>query len=98
MTDWTDVIWKAVGFFGQMLFAARFLVQWISSERLGRSVIPLAFWFLSIGGGGILFAYAVYIRDPVFIVGQTFGVFIYSRNLYLIYRERRKAAGMVSSE
>lgn len=80
--------WLVLGFAGQALFSMRFLVQWIYSERRRRSVIPVAFWYFSIAGGLILLSYAVYRRDPVFIVGQAAGFFIYSRNLYLIYRER----------
>lgn len=82
--------WLALGFTAQLLFSARFLVQWIASERAGRSVIPLAFWYLSIAGGGLLFVYAVWREDPVFILGQAAGVFIYSRNLYLISREQSR--------
>lgn len=81
--------WLIVGYVGQALFASRFIVQWIASERVGRSVIPVAFWFFSIGGGVLLFAYALYIRDPVFILGQGLGVFVYLRNVYFVYRERR---------
>ena len=81
-------IWKVVGFSGQALFAARFIVQWFQSEREGRSVIPLGFWYCSLGGGVVLLAYALYVGDAVFIVGQASGLFVYSRNLYLIFRER----------
>ena len=81
--------WVLVGYVGQTLFAMRFIVQWIASERVGRSVIPVAFWFFSIGGGFVLFIYALYIRDPVFIIGQGLGLFVYLRNLYFVYRERR---------
>ena len=88
----TELWWVVFGLAGQMLFAGRFLVQWIASEREGRSVIPLAFWYFSILGGIVLFCYAVYRRDPVFILGQTTGLLIYSRNLWLIRRERRAAA------
>ena len=77
-----------LGYAGQALFTMRFVVQWIASERAGKSVIPLAFWFFSIGGGLLLFGYALYIKDPVFILGQGFGVFVYLRNLYFIKRER----------
>jgi lipid-A-disaccharide synthase-like uncharacterized protein len=80
--------WLMLGFVGQALFSMRFLVQWIYSERRRRSVIPVAFWYFSIAGGLILLSYAVYRRDPVFIVGQAAGFFIYSRNIYLIHRER----------
>ena len=86
----TNTIWLVVGFAGQAMFSARFLVQWIASERARRSIIPLAFWYFSIAGGLILFAYALYREDPVFIVGQGAGILIYGRNLYFIYRERRR--------
>ena len=78
-------IWITVGFLGQFLFFSRFLVQWIASEKEKRSVIPNAFWYFSIGGGVILFAYALYRRDPVFITGQTVGLLVYFRNLWLIH-------------
>ena len=80
----TDWLWLAVGFAGQALFSARFLVQWLASERRGRSVVPLAFWYFSVAGGMTLLAYAMYRRDPVFIVGQLGGLAIYLRNLQLI--------------
>jgi lipid-A-disaccharide synthase-like uncharacterized protein len=76
----------AFGFGGQLLFSLRFLVQWLASERAGRSVMPLAFWWLSIAGGATLLAYAIYREDPVFIVGQAAGLLIYARNLWLIRR------------
>ena len=76
-----------VGYAGQALFTMRFVVQWIASERARKSVIPVAFWFFSIGGGLLLFGYALYIRDPVFILGQGLGLFVYLRNLYFVYRE-----------
>ncbi len=78
-----------VGFVGQLMFTMRFVVQWIATERARRSVFPIAFWFFSIGGGIVLFGYALTIRDPVFILGQGFGVFVYARNLYFVFRERR---------
>lgn len=84
-------VWIAIGFAAQAMFSARFLIQWIASERAGRSVVPVAFWFFSIAGGSILFAYALYRQDPVFIAGQGAGLFIYARNLWLIFRERRSA-------
>jgi lipid-A-disaccharide synthase-like uncharacterized protein len=83
--------WVAVGFAAQALFSARFLVQWIASERAGRSVIPTAFWLFSIGGGVLLFAYSLYRKDPVFIAGQGLGLFVYLRNLYFVLREKRQA-------
>jgi lipid-A-disaccharide synthase-like uncharacterized protein len=87
-----ELTWILVGLGGQLMFTARFLVQWISSERQRKSVIPLAFWFFSIGGGVILLSYAIYRWDPVFMLGQAFGLIVYARNLRLIYVERRDAA------
>ncbi|MPZ56909.1 MAG: hypothetical protein GEU91_10530 [Rhizobiales bacterium] len=80
--------WVALGFLAQGLFTMRFLVQWIASERAGKSVVPLAFWVFSIGGGVLMLVYALYIKDPVFITGQAFGVFIYLRNLYFVLRDK----------
>src|SRR5207245_11708226 len=74
--------WVLLGYLAQIMFTMRFLVQWIASERAGKMVMPIAFWFFSIGGGALLLAYALYIRDPVFILGQAFGVFVYARHLY----------------
>jgi lipid-A-disaccharide synthase-like uncharacterized protein len=85
-----EKFWLALGFAAQALFASRFLVQWIASERVGRSIIPNAFWFLSLGGGLLLLTYAIYRKDPVFILGQATGAFIYTRNLVLIYREQAR--------
>jgi len=85
--DW----WVLLGFAAQAFFTMRFVVQWIASERVGKSVIPIAFWWCSIGGGLLLLVYALYRRDPVFIAGQSFGVFVYLRNLYFVVRERRQA-------
>ena len=92
-----ETIWLVVGFFGQAMFSARFLIQWISSERAGRSVIPRAFWWASIGGAAFLLTYAIWRRDPVFILGQSMGFFIYGRNLYLLKRERQQSAGGADS-
>jgi lipid-A-disaccharide synthase-like uncharacterized protein len=80
-----------LGLIGQGLFTARFLVQWIASEKARKSIVPLAFWYFSVGGGSILLAYAIMRQDPVFILGQGGGLIIYVRNLYLIHRERTKA-------
>ncbi|MCF3936549.1 lipid-A-disaccharide synthase N-terminal domain-containing protein [Acuticoccus sp. M5D2P5] len=84
-------VWIAIGFFAQAMFSARFIIQWLASEKAGRSVVPVAFWFFSIAGGAILFVYALYRQDPVFIAGQGAGILIYARNLWLIFRERRSA-------
>ena len=80
--------WVVLGFLGQIFFTMRFLVQWIASEKAGKSVVPLSFWFFSIGGGLLLFIYALYRRDPVFILGQGLGLFIYVRNLMLIKKSK----------
>ena len=82
-------IWLSIGFFAQLLFSARFLVQWLASERAGRSIVPLLFWHLSIAGSALLLAYAIHRKDPVFILGQSLGILIYSRNLFLIRREKK---------
>ena len=84
--------WLVIGFAGQALFSARFLVQWVMSEREGRSVIPLAFWIFSVLGVVTLLAYAIHRQDPVIIAGQAGGLVVYARNLWLIRRERRAEA------
>ncbi|MDD5195470.1 MAG: lipid-A-disaccharide synthase N-terminal domain-containing protein [Candidatus Omnitrophica bacterium] len=83
-----ELAWLIVGFSGQALFFLRFFFQWVASEKKKESVIPLSFWYFSIGGGLILLAYSIYRRDPVFIAGQALGVFIYARNLYFIHRKK----------
>lgn len=88
MTFFRDPM-NVLGAFGQGLFASRFIIQWIASEMEGKSVIPLAFWYCSLGGGIVLLAYAVYREEPVFIAGQLPGIIVYSRNLYFIFREKR---------
>ena len=89
--DW----WVLLGFVAQVMFTGRFAVQWLASERAGKSVIPMAFWWLSIGGGGLLLVYALYRQDIVFILGQLFSVIIYLRNIQFVLRERaqQRAAG-----
>ena len=79
-----EIFFLSVGFVGQGLFASRFIVQWIYSERINESSIPLSFWYLSIFGGIGLLTYAIFRQDPVIIVGQSFGIFVYARNLILI--------------
>jgi lipid-A-disaccharide synthase-like uncharacterized protein len=86
--DW----WVVLGFAAQLMFTMRFVVQWIETERQKKSVIPLAFWIFSIAGGLLLLVYALYRRDPVFIAGQAFGVFVYLRNLQFVLREQKKKA------
>lgn len=79
-----ETIWIIVGFVGQGLFFMRFFIQWLASEKAGRSVIPHAFWYFSMLGGVTLFAYALWRQDPVFIIGQSTGLLIYARNLYFL--------------
>ena len=82
-----EIVFLIIGFLGQGLFASRFIVQWIYSEKKGESSIPIIFWYLSIFGGLGLLVYAISRKDPVIITGQIFGIFIYTRNLILIYRK-----------
>jgi lipid-A-disaccharide synthase-like uncharacterized protein len=82
-----------LGYVAQIMFTMRFVVQWIASERARKSVIPVAFWFFSIGGGVLLLVYALYRRDPVFIAGQALGLVVYVRNLYFIIVNGRQASG-----
>jgi lipid-A-disaccharide synthase-like uncharacterized protein len=89
----TEHVWLGVGLLGQSLFSARFLVQWIASERRKQSVVPVQFWYFSLAGGLTLLAYAFYRLDPVFIIGQLTGLFVYLRNLYLIRRAPGAVAG-----
>lgn len=87
----SNELWVAFGFIGQALFASRFCVQWLVSEREGRSVVPILFWYISILGGCALLTYAIWRRDPVFIMGQGFGLLVYVRNLVLIHRHAQSA-------
>lgn len=84
----TELWWVVFGFCAQMMFTARFLIQWIASERARQSVMPVLFWYFSLAGGVMLLAYALYRRDPVFVMGQSLGVVIYARNLWLIRSNR----------
>ena len=85
-----ELIFLAIGFVGQGVFASRFIVQWIYSEKRGESYIPLIFWYLSIIGGFFLLTYAIFRKDPVIITGQIFGILIYVRNLVLIYKKKNE--------
>jgi lipid-A-disaccharide synthase-like uncharacterized protein len=87
--------WVLLGYLAQIMFTMRFALQWIASERAGRMVIPITFWLFSMAGGALLLAYAFYIRDPVFILGQGFGVFVYARNLWFELRDRRISHGRI---
>ncbi len=86
-----EIIFLVIGLLGQGLFASRFVIQWILSEKKGESYIPLVFWYLSIFGGIGLLTYAIFRKDPVIILGQTFGILIYIRNLFLIYKKKSKS-------
>ncbi len=82
--------WIVLGFVAQFMFMMRFVVQWLASERVGKSIVPVAFWFFSIGGGMLLLIYSIKQQDPVFIAGQALGLVIYFRNLWLIFKEKRR--------
>ncbi len=81
--------WLIIGFLGQVMFSARFLVQWLASEKAGKSIVPFAFWIFSIIGSALLLSYAIYRKDPVFILGQSTGFLIYTRNIQLIFKEKK---------
>lgn len=83
----TENIWLAIGFLGQGIFFMRWVVQWLASERSAESRVPIGFWYLSMVGGLITLAYAIYRKDPVFIAGQSIGTFVYIRNLMLIQKQ-----------
>ena len=84
-----EVLLLSIGLLAQAMFSARFLVQWVVSERRGESVVPLAFWYFSLAGGLMLFTYALLRKDIVIMLGQGGGILVYSRNLWLIHRKRR---------
>ncbi|MBZ0151611.1 MAG: lipid-A-disaccharide synthase N-terminal domain-containing protein [Planctomycetes bacterium] len=89
----TPWYWWVIGFGGQIVFASRFWVQWLASERAKRSVMPISFWYLSLIGGLLSLSYAVYRWDPVFVLGQVTGTFIYARNLALIRQAQKDGVG-----
>jgi lipid-A-disaccharide synthase-like uncharacterized protein len=90
-------LWLLLGFAGQICFSLRFIIQWLASEKAGRSTVPRAFWYYSLFGGLMILAYAIYTRDPVFIMAYAFNAFIYVRNLVLIRREDKAAAAGASA-
>jgi lipid-A-disaccharide synthase-like uncharacterized protein len=92
-----ETVWLIIGFLGQGTFFMRWVVQWISSERHAESRVPTAFWYMSLIGGLITLAYAIYRRDPVFIAGQSIGSIVYLRNLMLIHRPNPTDPGAASS-
>jgi lipid-A-disaccharide synthase-like uncharacterized protein len=92
----TPAFWLIIGFLGQALFTTRFVVQWLASERQQNSVVPVAFWWLSLLGGGALLSYAISRRDPVIIVGQAMGLVVYLRNLVLVRKAKRRATQLAT--
>ena len=89
---------KTIGLMGQVIFGSRFFVQWLASERAKKSVIPIAFWYISFVGGLLTFVYAIYIKEPVFILSQLGGMVIYGRNLMFIYRDRSRSHALMSAD
>lgn len=87
----TDKVWEGIGLIGNLLFFSRFMVQWIASERRGQSVIPVAFWYLSLAGNGVVLIYVLHLRNPVFLLAYSLNAVVYVRNLWLIHRQRRGA-------
>lgn len=89
-----DFFWVCIGFIGQGMFFMRFFVQWLASEKVKKSIIPDAFWYFSMSGGLVLFCYALFREDPVFIIGQGSGLLIYARNLYFLRKSRKDVPGL----
>lgn len=95
LADWwtqtptSEILWLLIGFTAQLMFSMRFIIQWIASERARRSIVPETFWYFSFLGGAMLFAYAIYRVDPVFIMGQGMGLLIYARNIHFIWTHKR---------
>lgn len=96
-TSTTELVWLTVGFTAQAMFSARFIIQWLASERARRSIVPETFWYFSFAGGFMLFVYAIYRMDPVFILGQGSGLLIYARNIHLIWNAKRETAQVMES-
>lgn len=96
-TPTAELIWLGVGFLAQVMFGMRFILQWLASERARRSIVPEVFWYFSFGGGVLLFAYAIYRADPVFILGQGGGLLIYLRNIHLIWQGKSRQQGAASA-
>ena len=86
---WEEIVWVSVGLFGQAMFSMRFIIQWIVSEKKRDSIVPIAFWYFSLAGAGIVLTYGIYRLEPVLIVGQSAGFVIYLRNLCFIHRRKQ---------
>ncbi len=95
---WGDgTYWLIIGLLGQAAFFGRFLVQWIASERAGRSIVPIPFWYLSLAGSSVLLAYAIHREDPIFVLGQSLGFLVYVRNITLLKRNENPASESAAS-
>ena len=94
----TEKMWLALGLVAQLMFASRFIVQWLASERARQSIVPETFWYFSVAGGVLLFAYAIYRLDPVFMIGQGTGLLIYARNIQMIWRTKADAASAAAGQ
>jgi lipid-A-disaccharide synthase-like uncharacterized protein len=97
-TPSAELVWLAVGLSAQVMFSMRFLLQWVASERARRSIVPEAFWYFSFVGGLMLFAYAIYRMDPVFILGQGGGLLIYARNIHFIWKGKSEDRALAGAE
>jgi lipid-A-disaccharide synthase-like uncharacterized protein len=93
----TELVWLTVGFSAQAMFSMRFIIQWIASEKARRSIVPETFWYFSFAGGFMLFIYAIYRMDPVFILGQGSGLLIYARNIHFIWSAKRETSQIVEA-
>ena len=87
-----DTVWTGIGFLGQGVFALRFAIQWLRSEQAGHSVVPLAFWYVSVGGGLVTLAYALHVQAWPLVLGQAMPLPIYLRNIYMVHRDRRRVS------
>jgi lipid-A-disaccharide synthase-like uncharacterized protein len=96
ITGWAGMAWVVVGFVGQLAFSGRMLIQWLVSERMRQSVVPVVFWWLSLVGGLMLFAYFAWRQDLVAVFGQSTGIVIYARNIRLDFKHRRRQARRVT--
>lgn len=89
----TELTWLAIGFLAQAMFMMRFVIQWVASEKVKRSIVPETFWYFSMGGGLMLLAYSIWRMDPVYILGQALGTVIYARNIYFIWTHKQATSG-----
>ena len=96
-TPVSEKLWLTLGLVAQLMFSARFIIQWVASERARRSIVPETFWYFSVAGGALLFAYAIYRLDPVFMLGQGTGLLIYGRNIQMIWRAKADADAATSA-